>query len=295
MEFQQLRGFVTVADEGSFTRAALVLQVTQPSLSQAVAKLEGELGVRLLHRSPRGVSLTGDGEVFLRSARQVLHSVDDAHATAAGIRGVTAGSLTVMSLRIFTTAVAEFNARFLSTYPGVVLRVHSPAAVDDMVYALVDSGECDIGFTRRIETQAAIDFHQVAVDESVAVLPRSSPQGLESGPITLAEVAELPLIMAPLGSSMRIQTEHLFAVAHVPVRVAMECDHHESSIELARVGVGAYITTRGGLPGRADEIVTVRPLAPARLWPIGLIHRTDYLSPAAKAYIELILEGSAQT
>ena len=260
-----------------------------------MAKLEGELGGRLLHRNPRGVSLTSDGEAFIKSARQVLHSVDDAHATAAAIRGLTAGSLIVIALRIFTTAAAEMNARFFSAYPDVVLRVHAPAAVDETVYAMVDSGECDIGFTRPIETQAAIEFHQVAVDQSVAVLPKSSPQGLNSGPITLAEVAELPMLMAPLGTSPRSQAEQLFAEAHVPIRVAMECDHHESSIELAREGVGAYITTRGGLPGHADDIVTVRPLAPARLWPIGLIHRADDLSPAAKAFVELILGNPTQS
>ena len=64
---------------------------------------------------------------------------------------------------------------------------------------------------------------------------------------------------------------------------------------MAREGVGAYITTRGGLPGHADDIVTVRPLAPARLWPIGLIHRADDLSPAAKAFVELILGNPTQS
>src|SRR5271165_6440278 len=77
-----LRYFVTVAEEGQVTRAAERLHIAQPALSQAIAQLECDLGLQLLERQPRGVTLTPAGEVFLEKARTVLAATKDAVLTA---------------------------------------------------------------------------------------------------------------------------------------------------------------------------------------------------------------------
>src|SRR5205823_11580748 len=78
----QLRYFVTVADEGQMTRAARKLHVAQPALSHAIAQLEAELGIELLQRHARGVSLTPAGEAFLVKARTALAAGTEAEQTA---------------------------------------------------------------------------------------------------------------------------------------------------------------------------------------------------------------------
>jgi DNA-binding transcriptional LysR family regulator len=78
----QLRYFVTVAEEGQITRAAEKLYIAQPALSQAIAQLEADLGVELLERHPRGVTLTPAGEAFLEKARVAVVAHDDAEETA---------------------------------------------------------------------------------------------------------------------------------------------------------------------------------------------------------------------
>src|SRR5918999_569436 len=77
-EIRRLRYFVAVAERLSFSRAALDLHISQPALSEAVRKVEVELGVELLERSSRGVALTGAGETLLHEAREVLARLDDA-------------------------------------------------------------------------------------------------------------------------------------------------------------------------------------------------------------------------
>ena len=74
----QLRYFVTVAEDGQMTRAARRLHIAQPALSQAISQLEAELGIELLVRHPRGVTLTPAGEAFLPKARAVVASEQDA-------------------------------------------------------------------------------------------------------------------------------------------------------------------------------------------------------------------------
>ncbi len=95
MQFRsgQLNYFVTVAEAGQITRAARRLHMAQPALSQALAQLEGQLGVKLLDRHARGVTLTAAGEAFLVKARAVLRAEADAAATAQSLARIDGGAL----------------------------------------------------------------------------------------------------------------------------------------------------------------------------------------------------------
>ena len=91
----QLRYFVAVADEGQMTRAAHKLHIAQPALSQAIAQLESELGLELLERHARGVTLTQAGEAFLPKARAALAAETDAAATAQSLARAVRSAITV--------------------------------------------------------------------------------------------------------------------------------------------------------------------------------------------------------
>ena len=144
MELQQLRCFVTVADHGSFTRAAQVLVLSQPTLSLSVSKLEAEFGTELFQRTSRGVVLTSAGESLLGPARKVLESVDYTQAAVDAIHGLTTGTLTVICFKAFTTQAAAAMSVFAAKFPTVTLRVLAPQN-DDGVFAAVSSGEAESG------------------------------------------------------------------------------------------------------------------------------------------------------
>ena len=91
----QLRYFVTVSEEGQITRAAKRLHLAQPALSQAIAQLEGELGVELLVRHPRGVTLTDAGEAFLVKARAVLAAKAETAQTALALRRAASDAIAI--------------------------------------------------------------------------------------------------------------------------------------------------------------------------------------------------------
>ena len=95
MEIHQLRYFIAVVDEGSFSRAAAREHVAQPSLSQQIQKLEAEMGERLFDRLPRSVVVTEAGKCLLEYARKILAEIADARRCVDELKGEVAGRLAV--------------------------------------------------------------------------------------------------------------------------------------------------------------------------------------------------------
>src|ERR1700729_1348782 len=118
MDLRQLRYFVAVAEELHFRRAAARLHISQPPLSQQIAALEAELGVRLLERTRRRVELTSAGDAFLRDARATLAELDAAVSTARAIGSGQAGVL----------RVSFVGSALLSIVPAAVQRFRPPPA-----------------------------------------------------------------------------------------------------------------------------------------------------------------------
>src|SRR6267143_2860370 len=124
MEIHQLRYFVAVADEGSFSRAAAKVRVAQPSLSQQIRKLETEIGQRLFDRLPRSVVLTEAGRCFIDYARQILNSIEDARRCVGEFTGEIGGKLAVGAIpTIAPYVLPDLVGKFQKHYPEVALEI----------------------------------------------------------------------------------------------------------------------------------------------------------------------------
>src|SRR6188472_1039506 len=122
MEIHQLRYFVAVADEGSFSRAAAKVRVAQPSLSQQIRKLETEVGQPLFDRLPRSVVLTEAGRCLIDYARQILASIGDARRCVDELKGEVAGNVAVGAIpTIAPYVLPELVVTFQKHYPDVTL------------------------------------------------------------------------------------------------------------------------------------------------------------------------------
>jgi DNA-binding transcriptional LysR family regulator len=140
-EIRQLRYFVAVAERGSVSGAALDLHLSQAALSEALRKLELELGVSLLERSSRGVSLTAAGEAFVGAARRAIEAFDAALAAARGQTGrLRVGFEAAGAGRLSTRS----RARFLARFPEV--RVEPRRYDWGGEVAALREGECDVAF-----------------------------------------------------------------------------------------------------------------------------------------------------
>ena len=124
MELRQLRYFVAIVDQGSLSRAALVLHVAQPALTQQLRQLEDELGAQLLHRSAQGVLSTDAGKVFYEHAQAILKQVSDAKAAVVQSATRPSGSVTLGLPHSISGALAlPLLTAVRTRYPEITLQL----------------------------------------------------------------------------------------------------------------------------------------------------------------------------
>ncbi|HEY8543709.1 MAG TPA: LysR substrate-binding domain-containing protein [Acidimicrobiales bacterium] len=317
MDLRGLRYVVAIVDEGGFGRAADALGVTQPTLSHTVKALENELGTPLFHRLGRSVRLTAAGEALLGPARQALRDAEVARAAVAEVIGLAAGRLDLVCLPTLSVdPVAELVGRFRSAHPGVRVHIEEPEDADD-VAELVRTGASELGFAELPVRLADLEAVELAAQGFVAVLPAGEGGGAGGGggsgrgsggrgggagrgggrggpgseALALADLAALPLVTTPPGTSTRRQIEEAFGAAGLVPNVAVETDHREAitAMVLAGAGVGILpepVARATRLPG-----AVVRPISPPIERRVGLIRRPGPLSPAAQAFTALAVPG----
>jgi DNA-binding transcriptional LysR family regulator len=168
LDLRLVRYFTVVAEHGNFGRAAAALHVAQPSLSRQVRRLEDQLGVRLLDRTPQGSSLTGAGQAFLTEAKALLHAAQQATLAARGAGPVlTIGHVGDL---VVTPVVRELRRRF----PAAVIRTRhltwqeTPALLAGQVDALVTRLPLS-------SPTAGLHIDVLYEDARVALLPASHP------------------------------------------------------------------------------------------------------------------------
>jgi len=136
-KFQEMRAFVGVVDSGSFVGAADALGMSKPTVSRYVGDLEARLGIRLLQRTTRKLSLTEEGEVFHARCKELLANVDEAEAEITSHRGEVAGQLKLsVPVTFGELHLAPLWGRFLARHPKVTLDV----SLSDRTVDLVDEG-----------------------------------------------------------------------------------------------------------------------------------------------------------
>lgn len=169
MELRQLRYFVKVAELKSFSDAAKELYITQSTLSQQVRQLENELGVELLIRDSRHVSLTDVGAVFLPAARNTLHVANESIERIHDVQDLVTGDLNIGTTFTFSLLLKETVRAYMKRYPGVRLNIVCHPVTELM--AKLERHEIDVALSYRPSDSqfANIDSH-IMFDNGLCVV-----------------------------------------------------------------------------------------------------------------------------
>lgn len=191
-ELSHLRGFIAVAEELNFGRAAVRLNMTQPPLSRQIRILEQMLGVRLLERTSRTVALTPAGRVFLIEARRILGHAEGAARTARRVARGEAGTLTIgftaaTSYTLLPRIVAQARLRL----PGIELMLKEMVTAEQI--RCLSSNQIDLGFLRPPVDRADFETFPIMEEPLLAALPAHHPKAIHSE-IEIADFHGEPVI-----------------------------------------------------------------------------------------------------
>jgi DNA-binding transcriptional LysR family regulator len=250
----QLRVLAAVVDVGSFTEAAEVLGISQSGVSQAIASLEGVLGLPVLHRDRNGVGLTEAGERILVHARAILSRADVIRQEAAAVMGVQTGKIRIGSVASFAARLLPGMMRtFQSRHPGVELVLLEGS--DGEVLDWLQSGAIDVAAV--VLPVKGVDSLPVARDQLLVVLPDGHPLANESA-IAVADLEDDPFIM-PSDSCERM-ARRVFAEARAKPDVRFDVRDQATLLMMVREGLGVSLLPALAIPSSVEGVRTV-PLA----------------------------------
>jgi DNA-binding transcriptional LysR family regulator len=284
---RQLRAFVALAEQCSFTRAAALTHLSQPAFSALIRSLEDGLGQRLFDRSTRHVELTTEGREFEVSARRILGEIDAALAGARDYASRQRGRVAIALLPSLAAGwLPGVLAQFHAAYPGIELDVAdvlSEACIDR-----VRSGKADFAIAATRADTPELRAEPFCTDRFHLVCPAAHPLA-SAASLKARDLAAWPFIQLSRTSSVR---QVLDAAMHpMRMRSLMEVDQLATVMGMVRTGLGISVVPSLTLFHFRDADVVTRPLR----WPgltrrIYLVRRRDRsLSLAAQTLYEMVM------
>jgi len=238
MELNQLKTFVTVAEEQHLTRAAELLYTSQPAVSAQLKALEESLGVVLFDRTPKGMKLTPSGEKLLVEAQAALEAASRVMSQAKAIQGAVIGSLSVGVNSDFSfLRIPELLADVSERYPNLQLSFINGMSPDILLD--IRKGKLDSGFFFGPSSTIDIHFIQLAEIETAIVAPISWADKVMHA--SLEELASLPWVYTTERCPFYHITEALFNDLNLEPRKAVFVDNEEAMRALVKAGSGVAL------------------------------------------------------
>ena len=293
MDLKQIEYFVRVAELGSFTRAAIALNVAQPALSRQVRLLEVELHQHLLIRNGRGATLTDAGRLMLEHGRGILHQVTRAREELDRAHGVLAGAVALglppSLARLLTVPLLH---AFRAQFPRAKLSITEGLSLSMQEW--LRSGRLDVALLYGPPKSDELEGRHLMDEPLFAVAPRSEMDtgaGDYGAPISLAELARRPLVMPSQPNALRMLLErHMIDAGYKPT-IEVEVDGVTAILELVSEGIGLAVLPAHTVRSAAhSERYILRPIGPPRIleqvWLVSSTRRARTLTQ--QALIELI-------
>lgn len=281
MDLKQIRAFVQVAELGSFTRAAAVLQIAQPALSRQVRALEVDLRQPLFARNGRGVTLTEAGTRLLAHGRGILQQVERARQDLADPGGAVAGLLSIgLPPSLSRTLTAPLVGAFRGRFPRATLTMVE--GLSNYMLEWLEQGRIDCAVVYNATPSAAVDLQPVVDEQLFLVSARADRRPAPPRPASLADVAAHDLVIPSRPHAIRMRLETVLAQAGLKPRVDLEIESVPAILDLVHSHPLHAVLSRSALLASGHEAdFAARPivLGPRRtplattLWIATSAHR----------------------
>jgi len=292
VKLELYRVFKEVADSGNISVAAKNLYISQSAVSQSIKQLETALQARLFARSPRGVTLTGEGQMLYQYIRSALGLIATGEDKLSQAQQLLVGSLTIGASDTVTSFfLTHYLDVFHRLHPGIRLKIVSGRSAK--VLSMLKSGAVDIAFASspadpNLETWSCFSTHSVFVAGS------DYPCDFDHV-YTREEIAAFPLILLERKASSRVFLEQEFLKSGISLTPEIELSSRSLLVSLSRIGLGVagvtlefvqkelaegsihVLKTDFEIPARSVDMCTLRDVHP---------------TAAATAFMEMIRDGN---
>lgn len=260
MELRVLRYFLTVAGEETITRAAELLHLTQPTLSRQLAQLEEEVGAKLFVRGTRRLTLTEEGLLLLRRAREIVELVDKAEQelkcheeTLEGLVSLGCGEMAAVEL------LPDLIRHFQQRYPNISFDLYTATA--EIIKERMEQGLTDVGLLLEPVDLNRLDFFRLPVTEPWVVVMRPQDPLGEKEAITPQDLRGNPLLL-PRRTQVQGELISWLGEAYSPAQARITGNLATNIHLMVYHGLGYALSMRGALPYWDENKLIYRPLSP---------------------------------
>lgn len=274
MLLRHIRYFLAVAEQGNFTRAAEVLHVSQPTLSQQIKQLEETLQVELFDRSGRRVQLTDAGQAWMRYARLALQDLDAGKRAIQDVATLERGNLRLAMTPTFTSyLIGPLVDGFFRRYPGITLNIRE--MTQDKMEALLCDDQLDLGIAFEPVHSADIAATRLFTERLQLMVGKGHQLTKHRAALNVAEVQQVPLVLLNGDFATRHYVDEYCQQHAIYPQVAMEANAISAIVEIVRHG----------------QLATILPQAIARSNPLLLPIKLSVPMPERHAVVLQRKEG----
>ncbi len=290
MDFAALRVFLAVAEERSFSRAAAKVHRTQPAVSQAVRRIERDLGEELFDRSSKTGTLTDAGRVLQNYGQRLVRLAEEAESAIRELRDLRRGRVLIGANEAAVHTLLPLMARFREQVPDIAVDVRRVPA--RQIAAEVQQGSLDFGALSFRPVETGLLEVVVGTDELVLLLPPSHPLAKRKQ-VTMEDVAGEPVVAHNDPSPARERVLRLFEQHHIQLKMVIalpSLDGIKRAVEL-ELGV-ALLPRRCAITEIASGRLVAVPVAGiSRKRQVTLVCRKAHRSHAANAFLKIAQGG----
>ena len=264
MDLKQLRYFIGICDAGSITRAAKILHVAQPALSNHITNMEANMGVELLHRSSHGVVPTENGEILYAAAQRIMRDVSRIPVEVKALEEEPVGKVAIGVAEVHSNIFGHvFLQKITENFPDIELHYSSGQSID--MYRKLHSGMIDIGLFYKEPEITGVDSKVLLEEELfIATAYRHKKKGdkPDNNAITLEELRKLPFMFpAKTHFSIRRIVENAFEGVDFTPQIVAEVDSFIATKKYVAMGLASTIMPWSALYQEVEnKTIMLRPI-----------------------------------
>lgn len=285
MDLKQLNYFVTIVDHKSFSKAAQILHISQPSLSNAVKSLENELGFQILDRNTRNIELTEAGTILYKKASRLLLEMDIVKKEMEDVKNIGSGEIQLGMIESVKHWIPKVILQYNDDFPNIHIKLTEVLSGDDVKNSL-----------RNYKTHAIVTNQFIQEDdietiplynEKLVLVLHESNQLMNHANLTLKDLVGEPFIISSEGFQTREDVLNAFAMEDAIPTIKYEIERFETALSLVREGIGISLIPENYLQALPDNTLVKKCIdSPALDRTVYLTYlKNRYVSPAIHAFI----------